>query len=111
MSTSSNINENREGTHPRLEPVHKFDDMGVLQALKHVKLVVDHPLVALDILLQDDLDSDLAFWAVGLSDNSIGTCAECSSEAVFGPGRYWSATSPKAAFAVSSGSPCTYFLS
>lgn len=61
--------------------------MGMLQALEHVELVVDHPLVALDIFFQDDLDSDLAFWAVGLSDNSIGTCTERSSEAVFGPGR------------------------
>lgn len=61
--------------------------MGMLQALEHVELVVDHLFVALDILFQDDLHSNLAVWAVGLSDNSIGTCAECSSEAVFGPNR------------------------
>lgn len=59
--------------------------MGVLQALKHVQLIVHHFLVAFDILLQDDLDSDLALWAVGLSDDSIGSRTECPSEAIFGP--------------------------
>lgn len=59
--------------------------MGVLQALEHVQLVVHHPLVALDILLQDDLDSHLAFWTVGLSDYAVRACAECSPEAIFGP--------------------------
>ena len=59
--------------------------MGVLQALKHVELVVDHFLIAFDILLQDDLDSDLALWTVGFSDDSIGSRTECPSEAIFGP--------------------------
>lgn len=61
--------------------------MGVLQALKHVELVIDHPLVALDVLLQDDLDSDLALWAIGLSDDAIGACAERPTEAIFGSDR------------------------
>lgn len=58
--------------------------MSVLQALEHVKLVVHHLLVALDVLLQDNLDSHLALWAVGFSDNAIGACAECTTEPVFG---------------------------
>lgn len=72
-------------TYPRLEPIHKLDDMRVLQALKHIKLVVNHFLVAFDVLLQNDLDSDLALWAVGFSDDSIGSRTECPSEAILGP--------------------------
>ncbi len=44
----------------------------MFQPLEHVQLVVDHALVALDILLQDDLDSHLARGALGLSDDAIG---------------------------------------
>lgn len=60
--------------------------MRVLETLEHVELVVDHFLVALDVLLQDDFDSNLALWAVGLSDDSIGSCTEGPSEAVLCPG-------------------------
>lgn len=61
--------------------------MGVLQALEHVELVVDHPLIALDILFQDNFDSHLSFWAVGLSDNAIGTRTECPTETIFSSSR------------------------
>lgn len=59
----------------------------MLQALKHVKLVVNHSLVALHILLEDDLHSHLARWAVCLSNDAIGTCAKRSAESIFGSGR------------------------
>ena len=58
-------------TYSGLEPIDEFDDVGVLKPLKHLKLVVHHLLVSLDILLQDDLDSDLAIRAVCLSDDTI----------------------------------------
>lgn len=59
----------------------------MLQALKHVKFVINHPLVALHILLEDDLHGHLASRAVGLSNDTIGACAKCSAESIFGPGR------------------------
>lgn len=68
----------------RLEPVHKADDVGVLDALQHVQLVPNHLLVALDVLLQDDLNSHLARGAVALSDNAIGAGAEGLAESVLG---------------------------
>jgi hypothetical protein len=57
----------------------------VLEALQHVQLVVDHALVALDVLLQDDLDGDLAGRAVCLADDAIRAGAQGSAEAILGP--------------------------
>jgi hypothetical protein len=39
-----------------LEPIEELDNMGMLEALEHLQLVVDHLVVAFDVLLQDDLD-------------------------------------------------------
>lgn len=60
----------------------ELDNVRVLHALKHFQLVVYHLLVASHVLLQDDLDCDLALWAIGLSNDAIGTGAECLSEAI-----------------------------
>lgn len=68
--------------HPRLEPVVEFDDVRVLQALQHLQLVVHHLLVAPHILLEDDLDRDLALRTVGLADNAICARAQRLAEAV-----------------------------
>jgi hypothetical protein len=68
--------------YPRLKPVVELDDVRVLHALQHLQLVIHHLLVATDVLLQDDLDSDLAFRAVGLADDAIGAGAQRLSEAV-----------------------------
>ena len=51
----------------------ELDNVGVLHLLQHFQLVVYHLLVTADILLQDDLDGDLAIWAVGLADDTIGS--------------------------------------
>lgn len=59
--------------------------MRVLHALQHLQLVVDHLLVSTNILLQDDLNGDLALGAVGLSDDTICSGAQCLSEAVSRP--------------------------
>jgi hypothetical protein len=56
--------------------------MRVLQSLQHRKLVIDHLLVTLDVLLQDDLDGNLASRAVGLTNDSIGTSTEGASELI-----------------------------
>ena len=56
--------------------------------LQHLQLVVDHLVIAFDVLLQDDLDCDFALGSVGLLDNAIGTCAESLAHAVFAPGTY-----------------------
>lgn len=71
-----------EQTYPRLEPVDKFDNVGVAQPLEDLELVVDHLLVAFDALLQDDLDSDLAGWALGLANDAICSGAKSSTEPV-----------------------------
>lgn len=68
----------------RLEPIDKLDNMWVLQPLEHVELVVNHLLVAFDILFQDDLDGHLARRTVCLTNNSIGARAKCPTESVFG---------------------------
>jgi len=56
----------------------------MLQPLKHVKLVVDHALVALDILLQNDLDSHLARGAIGLPHDAVCACTQSPAEPVLG---------------------------
>jgi hypothetical protein len=43
-------------SHSGLEPIKELDDVWVLEALEHLQLVVDHLVVAFDVLLQDDLD-------------------------------------------------------
>ena len=49
----------------------KLDNVRVLHALQHLQLVVDHLLVSADILLQDNLDGDLALGTVSLPDNTV----------------------------------------
>lgn len=58
--------------------------MRVLQSLQHGKLVIDHLLVALDVLLQDDLDGNLASGAVCFTNDSIGSSTEGASELILG---------------------------
>jgi hypothetical protein len=60
----------------------ELDNVRVLHALQHLELVIDHLLVSANILLQDDLDGDLALGAVGLSDDAICTSTQRLSEAV-----------------------------
>jgi hypothetical protein len=60
----------------------ELDNVRVLHALEHLQLVVHHLLIAPNILLQNDLDGDLALGAVGLPDNAIGAGTQCLAEAV-----------------------------
>jgi hypothetical protein len=60
----------------------ELDNVRMLHALQHLQLIVHHLLVAADILLQDDLDGDLALGTVSLPDNPICASAQCLSEAV-----------------------------
>jgi hypothetical protein len=60
----------------------ELDNVRVLHFLQHFQLVVDHLLVAADILLQDDLDCDLAVRAVSLTDDTISSSAQCLSKLV-----------------------------
>jgi hypothetical protein len=62
----------------------KLDNVWVLHALQHLQLIVHHLLISLDILLQDDFDSDLALGAVGLAHDAVCAGAQCLSEAVSG---------------------------
>ena len=59
--------------------------MRVLHLLQHFQLIVDHLLVTADVLLQDDLDGDLAIWAVGLANDTIGSGTQGLSKLVAGP--------------------------
>jgi hypothetical protein len=58
--------------------------MRVLELLQHLELVIDHLLITLDISLEDDFYSDLAGRAVGLTNNSICSSTEGSTELVLG---------------------------
>lgn len=62
-------------THSRLKPVNKLDNVRVLESLEHIQLVVHHALVALDIFLEDNLNSHLAVRAVRLPDDTVCACA------------------------------------
>jgi hypothetical protein len=71
---------------PRLEPVHKLDNVRVVEALQHVQLVKDHALIAPDDLLQDDLDGDPAVGALSLPDDAIRAGTQGAPKPVLGPG-------------------------
>lgn len=60
----------------------EFHNVWVLHALQHLQLVVHHLLVSTNVLLQDDLDGDLALGAVSLADDAICASSQCLSEAV-----------------------------
>jgi hypothetical protein len=60
----------------------EFDNMPMLHPLQHLHLVVHHLLVALDILLEDDLDSALALRPVCLAHYAICTSPEGLSEPI-----------------------------
>ena len=60
----------------------KLDNVRVLHPLQHLQFVVDHLLVSANILLQDDLDSDLAFGAVSFPDDTICSSTQCLPEAI-----------------------------
>lgn len=68
----------------RFEPIHKLDDMLMLHSLQHLKFVIDHLFISLDIFLEDNLHRDLSCRAICLSDDSIGTSTERSTELIFG---------------------------
>ena len=54
----------------------------MFHALQHLQLVVHHLLIALDVLLEDDLDCHLAIGAVGLAHNAVRAGAERLAKAV-----------------------------
>jgi hypothetical protein len=56
----------------------------MLKLLQHLKLVIDHLLVALDVSLEDNLHGNLAGRAIGLTNDSICSSTEGSSELVLG---------------------------
>ena len=62
----------------------ELDNVRVLHALQHLELIVDHLLVSANILLQDDLDRDLALRTVGFPDDTICASTQCLSKAVSG---------------------------
>jgi hypothetical protein len=65
----------------------ELDNMWMLHSLQHLHFVVHHLLVALDILLENNLDSALALRPVCLADYAICTSTKCLSESIFGSGR------------------------
>lgn len=57
----------------------------MLQGLEHSQLVVDHPLVPLDVLLEDDLDGYPPRGTLSLANDAIGSGAQSLSKSVLGP--------------------------
>ena len=58
------------------------NDMWVFYSLQQDHLIVDHPLVAFDILLQYDLDGESLSVTLGFPDDPICTGAKRSSKFV-----------------------------
>lgn len=70
-------------THLGFEPIHEMDDVGVVERLQHLQFIVNHLLVAADVLLQNDLHGDLSGRrAFGLADNPIGASTQGAPELV-----------------------------
>jgi hypothetical protein len=63
----------------------ELDNVWVAHALKHFQLVVDHLFVAPHVLLQDNLDRDLALGAVSLADDTIRAGTKRLSESITRP--------------------------
>lgn len=69
----------------RFEPVNKFDDVRMLEHSQHANLIIQHVLVALEFLLQNDLDGDLARWAIGLPNHAVRARPEGPAKAIICP--------------------------
>lgn len=54
----------------------------MVETLEHLKLIVDHLLVAFDILLQYYFDSNLDSIEICFAHNTVGASSECSPEFV-----------------------------
>jgi hypothetical protein len=59
--------------------------MWVLHPLQHLHLIVDHLLIALYILLKDDLHGNLALGPICLANDAVRACTKGASEAIFVP--------------------------
>lgn len=58
----------------------------MLERLQHLKLIVDHALVATDIFLQNYLDRNLlSVGGIRLANNSVGTSTQRTSEFIESP--------------------------
>lgn len=76
--------DRRQMAYPRFEPVDELDNVWVVKFLQQFKLVMNHALIALYVLLQNDFDSDLARRAICLTNDTIGSSTEGAAESVFG---------------------------
>lgn len=60
-----------------------MNDVGMVEGLQHLQFIVNHLLVAADVLLQNDLHGNLARGrAFGLADNPIGASTQGAPELV-----------------------------
>jgi hypothetical protein len=58
----------------------------MLERLQHLKLIVDHVLVATDILFEDYLDRNLlSVGGIRLANNSVCACTQGPSESIESP--------------------------
>lgn len=55
----------------------------MLKSLEHFELIVHHAFVALDILLQNDLDGNLAGLSLRFSDDAICASSKGFAESIF----------------------------
>ena len=68
----------------------------MLHPLQHLQFIVHHLLIALDILLEDDLDRVLLAFTLCLSDNAICSCTKSLAKPVLVPSLRISACSWRA---------------
>lgn len=64
------------------EPVMESNNVSMLHPLQQDHLVVHHPLISLDILLEDDFDGVSLAIGFGLSDDAICSRTKCPAEAI-----------------------------
>ena len=86
------------------EPIVKSHDVRMLHSLQQNHLVVNHLLVAFDILLENDLDGIFLSTAFSLAHDPVCTSAQCPPKLVLGPASRLKPDSNSGAF-------MAYFLS
>lgn len=59
-----------------------MDDVWVVKGLQHLQLIVNHLLVASDIFLQNDFNSNFPTAAICLTDNTVRSSTKCSPKFV-----------------------------
>ena len=56
--------------------------MWMIQLLEHLQFIIDHLFIALDALLENDLDGAFLASVLGLSNDAICSSSQCPPESI-----------------------------